>query len=511
MNEKITYHTQIINNLSEEINVLEEKKNDFLVFRFVCLILGVIGCFLTWSISLYAVLGVINIAIIAFVSISYNETKLNNTVTFLIKRKEVFTLEIKLLNRDFKGLDEGKEFIISNHNYAHDLDIFGFKSLFQFLNRTSTFKGKQLLGKWLNSPLTNPEKIVKKQKAIQELKEKEEWCYKLLAHGKSSNDKAETQESIDNWLNDKVVFDHVIIKVGRLLLPLITISIGILSYLNILGNNIFLFAFLTQLAISAKYSSQVSKIQRKLGSRFAIIENYIKIVSAIESENFSSENLKKIQRKFINKENNFSVTQTLNRLKKLLDKLDARLNIYLAIVLNGLFLWDINVAYQIEQWKIKNKSNLNDWMNNIGEVDALISLALFAANHPNYTYPSISNNKKELNFVKVGHPLISPAQLVKNSYSLTGNGKVDLLTGANMAGKSTFLRTVGINLILARIGAPVCADKFTFTPFKLFSSLRTVDSLKDNESFFYAELKRLKQLIDLYKKGEEFFFLWTKF
>jgi len=112
-----------------------------------------------------------------------------------------------------------------------------------------------------------------------------------------------------------------------------------------------------------------------------------------------------------------------------------------------------------------------------------------------------------LDFKNAGHPLIEEDKLIKNNYSITGDGKIDLLTGANMAGKSTFLRTIGINLVLARIGTPVCADKFTFTPFKLFSSLRTVDSLKDNESFFYAELKRLKQLIQLYQKGDKIFFL----
>ena len=119
----------------------------------------------------------------------------------------------------------------------------------------------------------------------------------------------------------------------------------------------------------------------------------------------------------------------------------------------------------------------------------------------------ILDNEKVLDFKNAGHPLIEEDKLIKNNYSITGDGKIDLLTGANMAGKSTFLRTVGINLVLARIGTPVCADQFAFSPFKLFSSLRTVDSLKDNESFFYAELKRLKQLIELYLSGDEIFFL----
>jgi len=500
-------HSKRVDSINEKIDFFKEKVNNFTVIRLALLIVGFIACFLSWDISIYLIIGIINLIIIAFVAVSYSETKTNNKITFLKKRKEVFSLENQLLNRVFEGLDDGKEFQIPQHNFSHDLDIFGFKSIFQFLNRTSTFKGKQILGKWLNKPLTNPNKINQKQEAVKELASKDEWCYAFLAYGKSSNNKSETEEIINTWLNEKDLFSHPFLKATKLGLPLITISLGLCSLLGYIGKSYFIYSFILQLAISGKYAGKITKIQSKLGSRFAIIENYIKIVKMIENENFKSSYLLKIKKTFIDKEKKFSVTQTLIRLKKLMDKLDARLNIYLALVLNGLFLWDINTTAQIEHWKRKNKENLVKWMIAIGEIDALVSLALFASNHQHYSYPSIETEKKVLDIKNAGHPLIEEDKLVKNNYSLFGEGKVDLLTGANMAGKSTFLRTVGTNLILARIGAPVCADNFTFTPFKLFSSLRTVDSLKDNESFFYAELKRLKQLIQLYQEGEEIFFL----
>ena len=500
-------HSQRVNELNQQIDVLKEKINNFTVVRLSLLIVGFIACFLTWDISFYWIIGIINLIIIGFVFVSYTETKINNKVSTLQKRKEVFLLEIKLQNRIFEGLDMGEEFKIPQHNFSHDLDIFGSKSLFQFLNRTSTFNGKQLLGKWLNNPLVNSHKIKQKQEAVKELALKEEWCYEFLAFGKSSNEQSETQEIITNWLNEKDLFNHIALKVIRFALPVLTLSLGLFFLLGQMGKGYFIYACLLQLAISGKYAGRITKVQNKLSSRFAIIENYIKIVKTIEDEKFKSIYLKKIQKIFINKEQNFSVTHTLIRLKKLLDKLDARLNIYLAIVLNGLFLWDIHTTAQIESWKRTNKENLIKWMLAVGEMDALVSLGLFASNHKNYHYPTIEAQKKVLDFKNVGHPLIDEKQLVKNNYSIYDKAKLDLLTGANMAGKSTFLRTIGVNLILARIGAPVCADEFTCTPFKLFSSLRTVDSLKDNESFFYAELKRLKQLIHLYLNGEEIFFL----
>lgn len=504
---KVQFHQNKIKELDVAINEISEKSNNFQRTRLILLVLGLIGCFLVWKYGLMAIFGIINTVIIGFIITSFKETKLINKSNFLKNRRLVFQRELQLLNKNFEGLEEGKEFVIPGHNYSHDLDVFGFKSLFQILNRTSTFKGKRQLGKWLNSPLTSPKKIIRKQNAVKELSAKENWCYELVAFGKSSNDKVETQEIIDDWLKDKPVFNFSFIKWIGILLPIATLTAGTLAFLDIIETTSFTVAFFIQLGLSARYASRISKIQGRLGSRFAIIENYIKIVQSIENETFNSEYLKNLQHEFKNEKLSYSVSKSLNQLKKLLDKLDARLNIYLAILLNGLFLWDINIAFQVEAWKKNHKKNLINWMNAVGEFDALISLSLFAANHSKYTFPRVKEHGKDLICESIGHPLIEDDKLVTNNYSILGDGKIDLLTGANMAGKSTFLRTIGVNLILARIGATVCAKEFTFFPFKLFSSLRTVDSLKDNESFFYAELKRLKQLINLYNEGEQFFFL----
>ena len=288
----------------------------------------------------------------------------------------------------------GEKFKIPQHNFSHDLDIFGFKSLFQFLNRTSTFKGKQILGKWLNNPLTNPDKIKQKQEAVKELASKDEWCYEFLAYGKSSNDQSETEEIINTWLDEKDLFNRSTLKIIRFALPILTLSLGLSFLFGQMGKGYFIYTCLLQLAISGRYAGRITKIQNKLSSRFAIIENYIKIVKTIEGEKFNSTYLLKIQKIFIDKEQKFSVTHTLIRLKKLLDKLDARLNIYLAVVLNGLFLWDIHTTAQIESWKRKNKENLMKWMLAVGEIDALVSLGLFASNHEEYNYPNIEAQKR---------------------------------------------------------------------------------------------------------------------
>ena len=191
------------------------------------------GCFLTWDYGVLAIAILVNTIITSFVIVSFRETKLKNKIAFLVNKKEVFQKEIQLINRNFEGLDEGKKFIIPNHNYSHDLDVFGYKSLFQFLNRTSTFKGKELLGNWLNKPLTNSEKIKEKQKAVKELAQKAEWGYELLAFGKASNDKADTQQTINNWLKDKPFLSNTLITIIKFLLPLTTITTGICAFLEL--------------------------------------------------------------------------------------------------------------------------------------------------------------------------------------------------------------------------------------------------------------------------------------
>lgn len=505
--DKINSHLKNVADLNTKLAALQEKKNNFPVQRLSVLIAGILLCILFWQYNIWLVVSAVNLVIIAFVWLSFKETKLNNKATFIEKNKQVFELEIQLHKRNFEGLDKGESFFTPNHDFAFDLDVFGEKSLFQLLNRTSTFTGRNYLGSWLNNPPINPNEIKERQSATKELAAKEDWCYAFETMAKSSNNKADTHETIVSWLGDEPLFKSGLMKLGMIALPIVTIICGTAYLFDILPGKIFLTLFFMQLGISARYASRITKVQAKLGSRLAIIENYINMVSAIENQKFSSKYLNDLQRIFVNPKEQFSVLSSLTKLKKGLDKLDARLNIYLAIVLNGLFLWDINNCAQIEKWKEEHKANLPQWMNAIGEFDAMISIALFAANQNTYNYPVVSEKNNHLNYSKVGHPMITPDKLVTNNYTISGDSKIDILTGANMAGKSTFLRTIGVNLILARIGAPVCAAHFEFTPLKLFSSLRTADSLKDNESFFYAELKRLKQMIGLYEANEPVFFL----
>ncbi|MBA3971387.1 MAG: hypothetical protein H0X46_04470, partial [Bacteroidetes bacterium] len=386
-----------------------------------------------------------------------------------------------------------------------DLDIFGRKSLFQLLNRTSTYTGRIILASWLTTPFLDKDVILQRQEAIRELSGKPEWDHHFIALGFENKEKSNDKETINEWLNEKNSFSSPFLKIASILFPGLTIISVIFYFIGSINETPFTVLFLLQLMIIGAYTKKINKIHDNLSRKFDSIEKYRQLISLIESETLKSELLKQLQLHFI--KNDKRASESIKSLKKQTDKLDARMNIVVAIVLNGILLWDINVMRGIEKWRKDHKENFVKWIDAIGEFDAFISLGLFAYNNPEYTYPEVVTERFVMEAENTGHPLISENVLVKNNYSMEHAPKVDLLTGANMAGKSTFLRTIGVNLTLAMIGAPVCASRYKFSPISLFTSLRTNDSLQENESFFYAELKRLQLLIEQYEKGKPVFFL----
>ncbi|MEA3443975.1 MAG: DNA mismatch repair protein MutS, partial [Bacteroidota bacterium] len=184
---------------------------------------------------------------------------------------------------------------------------------------------------------------------------------------------------------------------------------------------------------------------------------------------------------------------------------DNRNNMIMGIVLNALLLWDYKYMLKLEKWRSSNSENFDNWIKVISEFDAFSSLANFAYNNRQFVFPDVHQKEFKLEMKDAGHPLIPDNMRINNDLVVNGKSNFFIITGANMAGKSTFLRTVGVNLVMAMAGAPVCASRFVFKPVDVFTGMRTSDSLQKNESYFFAELSRLKTLIDLLRKGKEMF------
>ncbi len=505
MNKLIEYYTNKIVDLNKQIAFQKSRINIVFYSRLIAFI-AAIGLFL-YLVGNHSALAfiIISITIIVFLFLLNFEIKTSRKIMFLKNLIKVNELEIDLLNNNYEKLNEGNEFIDKHHNFIADLDIFGRRSIFQILNRTSTYSGRTKLAGWLTNPIEIKNEILLRQEAIKNLAEKPDWCQHFIALGFANKEEASDKDMIQEWLDETNNFSTAFLKTVSILLPILTILALSLYLVGIINSSAFTILFFIQLLTVGSRTKKINHVHDKLSRKFDSIEKYRALIALIESEQLDAAILNNLKANFKNSEEGAS--NDIKKLKKLVDTLDARMNIIVALLLNGTLMWDINVMQKIEKWRIKHKTNFLKWIDVIGEFDAFISLALYAYNNPNYAFPEVNTDKFIINAENIGHPLINRNKLVKNNYHMEGLPKIDLLTGANMAGKSTFLRTIGVNLTLAMVGAPVCATKFKFTPILLFTSLRTNDSLQENESFFYAELKRLHLLIEHYKKGEPVFFL----
>ena len=508
--QKELFYIDKINDAESVIIDFSKKLTTIVRLRLVVFLAVAIAAFFLWKVNMVFAIILINIAVLFFLFLGKRQSKLETKKIFYSNLKEVYLHEVKLLNRDFVGIDEGNRYQEEYHNYSHDLDMFGVNSIYQILNRCCTFSGKEKLSNLLNHPFSDKDKIINNQLATKELFSKQNWCHDFLAYGKGVSDNSESISSVEKWLNSENYFSGSFTKVIKQVVPILMILmiaaliLGVISWIYLGG------FFLLNLIITSIYTKRVNKVHTVLSSKYAIIEKYIDLIKSIEIESFSAKNLSSLQKQILVNKDEISASSSLKKLNALVGLLDARLNIYMALLLNGFFLWDINNASKVEKWRGLYKAEFIKWIDAIGEFDVLVSLALFNISNKEYIYPEILEGDFKIKTQKIGHPLISKEKLVLNDYEIEGDSKIDLLTGANMAGKSTFLRTLGVNLILSMIGAPVCAQEFKCKPVKLFTSLRTVDSLQENESFFYAELKRLREMILLYEGNNDYFFLFDE-
>lgn len=411
--------------------------------------------------------------------------------------------ELKALNYDFSAFDGAAERENGNHSYSLDLDLFGEHSFFQSINRTVTSYGKDaLVDKFLN-PSDKKKTILANQTIIKEIAQDID----LLNHFRAVGQMSETEHLEVNSFVKQFQKSKPIGKSFWKIAPFIPIPLVVLFVIANLVFNLsgtffmvlYTLLFVASLLPVKLIREKMSFFEKKLNS----LKTYSHLFEIIENENFNSQAIIDLQQKI---KTNKPASQAIEQLQKISHNLDQSQNLLGFVILNPLFFWNVIYAIKIEKWIEENKENINQWFNAIGEFDSFISLALFAYNHPSYTYPEIAD-KQIFEAKGLGHPMINRDVCVTNDVNISNHPYFLVVTGANMAGKSTYLRTVGLNLTLANIGAPVFAESLKFYPFHLVTNLRTSDSLADNESYFFAELKRLKMIIDRLQSGEEVFII----
>ncbi len=405
--------------------------------------------------------------------------------------------EVSRQDHKFDGLPTGEYWLDKSHPYAYDLDIFGRNSLFQLINRTSTPSGEYHLARWLLSP-ADPDRVRQRQESVQELSGDLAWNQRFQASGRLISEV--TQAGLDRllkWLKIPAELPAAAYRYLSWILPALILVSGLLVVWGMLSIYVPLLLLLVNGFLLRRFQDQVTRVTHSTSGNARLLRSYATLIRMIEERTFRSDMLSKLKEPFHSER--ASATRTIHRLRRLADYLDARGNLFYQLF-NFLFLLDIHLIVAAQRWKRKNHEDIAAWFSNIGEAEALISLAGLAIAQPAFHMPELRSGQL-LKVQELGHPLIPPKERVVNDFEMEGPGRVVIITGSNMSGKSTFLRTAGINVVMAHAGAPVCARAMSLSAFRVFTGMRTEDNLEAHISSFYAELKRIRQLLDYMDSG----------
>ena len=414
--------------------------------------------------------------------------------------------ELDAMDYRFNAFDGAPEQIQASHPFGLDLDIFGNHSLFQSINRSSTIYGKQILAEWFEKPEQSIEQIENRQQAIKELSSKPDFMHHFQVTGRMNMGSDSDMQEIEAFIDMPVfIRNKKMWNILRLFFPLLWVIVFLLFVSDIISPFQILLFYIFTLLISESRAKKINLLHARIGKKATILTSYSQLIKAVENEPFESEMPTALQSDY--RKEGKPVSAIISRLAQLAGELEQRSNLMVHLLFNPLFLWDIYKTMQIDRWKESYSSQTVNWIKTLGKFDACISLATFAFTHPDYAFPELTAGYFTLKGKNLGHPLMKRDTCVRNDIDITKTPFFLIITGANMSGKSTCLRTVGVNFVLACVGAPVCADALVLSPAVLFTSLRTSDSLNDNESYFYAELKRLKMIIDRLEAGEKLFII----
>ena len=503
--EPSKFYKERINRLQSHLIKLKQKKSALGWLRFGSIAAIIAVFYLLWSFGIWYVIIVSILLLAVFIRLLIADLKNKTAITHTTHLININKDELKYLEGNYYDFPDGSYHAKATHSYANDLDIFGKASLFQYINRATSEIGSTQFADYLKSA-AEPDVILQRQIAGIELSKNIVWIQDLQAKGRELQITFSTKNRLQNWIAEPPVFSKFKPwKWLRYLLPIIILSIVTLYIFDVISSGVFYLSLFLFAAIAYQINKIVAPIHEKLSKVASELEILSQILSHFENAPFESSLLKELQSTLYHKNN--SVSRDITKLRKLLDKLDLRYNLVLSAPLNILLLWNLQQMLDLEKWKLDQQKNINIWFETLGHIEALNSFAILHFNEPAWVFPDLISGNFFIEAKEIGHPLISKNTRVNNSVKINGNEEIMLVTGSNMAGKSTYLRSIGVNVVLAMAGAPVCAKDFKVSHVQLISSMRITDNLAESTSTFYAELKKLKIIIEKVNKGEKVFIL----
>jgi hypothetical protein len=499
------YFKHKLGEYKEQAKIVKAKIRSTSILRIIVFVVTLFTVYLTTYVNILSVFASLSGGIALFavlVKMHLNLYKKKQWFEALIKVNEE---EISILKMEAKAENSGVEFIDDNHAFTSDLDVFGGKSIFRLINRTSTLGGKNRLAATLKKPIKKKELLVVRQKAIAELKDKNQWRQQFQAKGKLNNENHGELDALKDWAQQKTSgFNTSFYRSMIIVNPVLGIILMSLISFGIISSSFFLVFLLMPLFLLGSKLADINKQHALMSKKTKLLEKYSSLFKIVENEDFNSKLLLEIKNDLSSSEH--SANHEIMLLSKIMSSFDYRLNMIVGLLLNVFFLWDIRQLIRLDEWKNQNSVKLTSWFENLALIDELNSFAGF-----NYAFQlksiPVFSDSFVIDATNARHPFLLGGKNIGNPINICGWQQFNVITGANMAGKSTYLRTVGINLLLAMTGSAVVADSFVFKPVEIITGIKTSDSLQDGESYFFAELKRLKQIITRLENGEKLFII----
>lgn len=490
----VNFFLQRHSKFESDASIWDKKVSSFAWLRLGFFIIALVVLYFLFQNDLYLGLTIVAIAFFFVFGLLVNRhTKLKTTRDFFKNLSTINQHEAKLARLELKQQQDGGSYSDSKHPYVSDLDIFGKHSLFQLLNRAESNNGQATMANWLKYPPATST-LLQRQESSKELKDKIDWRQEFQAKLMGSYVEEESLQKFSLWLNKNDFKKPPFLFLFLWVTPIIAVLALFLYLYSIISIYIFAVPILVHLWALRKVfvATKEATEQAQLGTKLLkALKNGIR---HIEESQFATQSLQEW------KEDLNGASKQIRELENLLYKLQNRANIIYGIV-NIFLLSDIRLMVAISRWKEQTKDKLPIWNETLANFEAINSLAGFAFANEAYKFPSFSDKEYIIKSTELGHPLISQDESITNDFTMEGRGAIGLITGSNMAGKSTFLRTLGINMVLAYAGAPVCAKSMELSMLRIFTCMRTEDALEESTSSFYAELKRIRQLLDQTEAG----------
>ncbi|NTE03247.1 DNA mismatch repair protein MutS [Agrobacterium tumefaciens] len=487
--QKITEVTDCIDQTKKRIDQLSLVRIGLFLIEILFFVLLLNSADDSWRTLLQVLL---LLPVLVFAYIVKKQSKLDREIEYQKELLWVYQNEWNILNGTANGYDDGKSFESESHPYSSDLDVFGNASLYSFLNRCYTKNGRELLAKSL-ADKSFRSRIIERQEAVKEMQTKidDTFDFRANLHGHDVEKIEQIKIQLKFQLGEQLSFIRKrILKYYVAITPYISGLIFLAAiFLNGTFWNVLTLYMIINIGVTVLQNSKIDKVFYSFGGSSNLLNGYADAILWTENHQWKSTYILALFHSKV------PVSQEIKGLSKIIQRFDTRLNVVVGTVLNALSLWDLKCCMQLDQWYQSSSNDVISALNHLGDFEELISLATSAHNEPEWVFPEITDGFA-LTTIAVGHPLILPKIRITNSFSLEAGPTVDIITGSNMAGKSTFLRTLGINMVLAYAGAPVCAQSMGLSVFSINTYMRIKDSLNESTSTFKAELNRLKMILD---------------